>query len=630
MSDLSYLIKSLKESSKKHKKNKYNRNYKVPTVWTIDFAKELLSSATESEGLEILHSNHKDETYDFFDFHLEACGYLNDLPEESFRLNRNNLKESSCYNMFIRYATAYDHGSETGLYNNTGTLLKAISLLPLIKAIGFNHIHLLPVTPIGKHDRKGNLGSPYAIKNPMAIDQNLVEPSIDIDAEELFKIFIDTCHKIGISVSTEFIFRTASVDSDLALDNPEWFYWLRNKVKNREAGSDSDAKYGKPNYIKRDLAKIKQKVSESDFKNSIKPKEKYREMFAPVPQKIARVESKIVGFLDKKNTVRVPHVFSDWPPDDIQPEWSDVTYFKLYDHPDFNYIAYDTIRMYDDKLTKNENINSQLWDYISSILPYWIKEYSLDGALLDMAHALPEALLDKIKEEVDSTDEDFFFMGEYFGHNATTDKYFDGIVGNLCLQNNIPENYTDIYKSHLEKSNGIMFLSSENHNTRRISEFADRDYAVMMLILNSLLPGVYYILNGTEVYDSKPMNTGLGFEPDELTNYPSEELSLFSDKSIDWNHLPTSIRMIRDMIAIRNSFIGQDGLSYELIQSEDQHIHFKIYGASGEQLLEVAANPTEDQWILGNIPGNIKYGWNYTLNHSNQITLDKYGVVIIN
>ena len=56
-----------------------------------------------------------------------------------------------------------------------------------------------------------------------------------------------------------------------------------------------------------------------------------------------------VGVLDDGTRVRIPGAFADWPPDDNQPPWTDVTYLRMYDHPDFNYMAYNTIRMYDER-----------------------------------------------------------------------------------------------------------------------------------------------------------------------------------------------------------------------------------------------------------------------------------------
>ena len=58
------------------------------------------------------------------------------------------------YNLFVRLTAAFDHDGdgvisadplESG-FRETGTLLKAIALLPYIKSLGANTLYLLPVT----------------------------------------------------------------------------------------------------------------------------------------------------------------------------------------------------------------------------------------------------------------------------------------------------------------------------------------------------------------------------------------------------------------------------------------------------------------------------------------------------
>lgn len=562
---LQRLKEAIIDAKKKNKKAKEDSSYIVPYLWTVAYAEGVRNSDFNKGTHNHSHTQNAAVDHDFFDFHLEAVEYLLSQEDNSSkpRINRNDLWASTCYNLFVRYGTAYSHNSksinsENNLYRNKGTLLKAISLLPYLSSIGFNHIHLLPVTAIGKMNRKGDSGSPYAIKNHLEVEAELSEPSIGLTADELFQIFVQACHRLGISVSTEFIFRTASVDSDLALDNPDWFYWISNKIKDREADSDSDAKWGRPNFSKRDLKEIKARVAEGIFSDSIKPKEQYRNMFTPVPQKVARADGRIVGFLNKKDTVRVPYGFADWPPDDKQPEWSDVTYLKLYEHPDFNYIAYDTVRMYDTELTQAENENKSLWSYLADILPNWIERFDIDGALLDMAHALPEKLLSDIESKVRQKNEQFFFLGEFFYPNEFSNKYFDGIMGGICLCNNSPEIYRQTVNDYLNMNASPYFLSGENHNTKRVVGGDDTSFAEMSIIVNSLLPGMFTVLNGTEVMDSTVMNTGLGFTFEDIENLPTDKLPLFSSLAIDWSQNPQLIVLVRDMAEIRKSIFGHD------------------------------------------------------------------------
>jgi starch synthase (maltosyl-transferring) len=126
------------------------------------------------------------------------------------------------YGMFPRVMTAFDHNGDDQIsiapnsdgWRETGTLLKSMALLPYIREMGFNTVHLLPVTAIGRDGRKGTLGSPYAIRNPYLLDENLDEPALGLTAEQLFKGFVEAAHRLGMRVVVEFVLRTAAKDSD--------------------------------------------------------------------------------------------------------------------------------------------------------------------------------------------------------------------------------------------------------------------------------------------------------------------------------------------------------------------------------------------------------------------------------
>ena len=79
---------------------------------------------------------------------------------------------------------------------------------------------------------------------------------------------------------------------------------------------------------------------------------------------VKKEEGRYIGTLADGTRLRIPGAFADWPPDDNQPPWGDVTYLRMYTHPDFNYIGYNTIRMYDTRLTQAEYVNRPLWDRI--------------------------------------------------------------------------------------------------------------------------------------------------------------------------------------------------------------------------------------------------------------------------
>ena len=88
----------------------------------------------------------------------------------------------------------------------SGNFINAIDRLDEIKAMGINTLHILPIHPTGKTLAMGTAGSLYAPDKfveddgKLAVDPNLKDPKTKGSAWDQFKIFIDECHKRGISV----------------------------------------------------------------------------------------------------------------------------------------------------------------------------------------------------------------------------------------------------------------------------------------------------------------------------------------------------------------------------------------------------------------------------------------------
>ena len=285
-------------------------------------------------------------------------------------------RDAVIYNMFVRTTSAFDHDGDGHLalpvngegFRETGTFLKAIAMLPYIKRLGADTVHLLPITSIGHDGNKGTLGSPYAIRNPYEIDENLSEPLLGLDAKTEFRAFVEAAHLMGIRVVVEFVFRTAAKDADWVKEHPEWMYWIKETVALRDPLHQDESRYGSPLFTRKELDQIHHDVKEGRMGNLLPPHEVYRDFFTtpPEPGSVQKSEGRYRGRLADGTRVRIPGAFADWPPDDNQPPWGDVTYLRMYTHPGFNYIGYNTIRMYDTRLTQTEFVNRPLWDKIVS------------------------------------------------------------------------------------------------------------------------------------------------------------------------------------------------------------------------------------------------------------------------
>ena len=98
-----------------------------------------------------------------------------------------------------------------------GTFKSVENDLDRIKSLGVDYIYLLPVQPSGKVNRKGSMGSPYAIKDYRGIDpvQGTMEDFISLS---------NAIHEAGMKLMIDVVYNHTSPDSVLAKEHPEWFY----------------------------------------------------------------------------------------------------------------------------------------------------------------------------------------------------------------------------------------------------------------------------------------------------------------------------------------------------------------------------------------------------------------------
>jgi glycosidase len=503
-----------------------------------------------------------------FDFYLNKIEAIRNSASAS----ESKSHKPIIYNMFLRYTATFDHNADGAIgiepldtgFRETGTFLKGIALLPYIKSLGTTIIYLLPVTSIGIDEKKGTLGSPYAIRNPLKIEETLGEPILDLDIEVQFKAFVEAVHMAGIKLVTEFVFRTASVDSDLSLEHPDWFYWISDKINNRAKDPKNEKQYGPPLFNQHELASIKSKIANGDMKQLPPPHQVFKDMFTETPKKVARVETKIRGLLNKKVEVRIPCAFADWPPDDIQPVWSDVTYTRMYEHSNFNYIAYNTVRMYDLALAKENFEVKELWDFIADIIPYWQQNFGLDGMMIDMGHALPDKLRSRIIEEARKNKPEFMIWEENFvPSQKSADEGYDCVVGYLPFDANVASKVKDLIRRFQNNDIAVdFFATSENHNTpRTASRYDNKDFSSMIYALCMMIPVPQFIHSGFELCESNPVNTGLGFTKEQIEQYPADSLPLFSNIEMNWQNkknILSEIKSVNDFFAENVELFAKD------------------------------------------------------------------------
>ncbi len=124
------------------------------------------------------------------------------------------LRNTLIYQVYVR-----NHTEE-------GTFKALIKDLDRIKALGTDVVYLLPIHPIGEKSRKGELGSPYSIKDYYAINPEL-------GTEDDFRELIDAVHQKSMRIMMDIVFNHTSYDSVLFNKHPEFFYKKDGQYTNR-------------------------------------------------------------------------------------------------------------------------------------------------------------------------------------------------------------------------------------------------------------------------------------------------------------------------------------------------------------------------------------------------------------
>lgn len=131
----------------------------------------------------------------------------------------------------------------TRQFTSEGTFKAAQTQLPRLAAMGVDIIWLMPIHPIGEANRKGSLGSPYAVR-----DYRAVNPELGTEAE--FRAFVDEAHRLGLKVILDWVANHSAYDNPLTLSHPEWYTRTPEGALMSPAGTDwsdvADFDYSQP------------------------------------------------------------------------------------------------------------------------------------------------------------------------------------------------------------------------------------------------------------------------------------------------------------------------------------------------------------------------------------------------
>lgn len=101
-------------------------------------------------------------------------------------------------------------------YTPEGTLAAFEKHLPRLQELGVEILWLMPIHPVSVKNRKGSLGSYYAVQ-----DYKKINP--DYGTFEEFKAFVDKCHSMGFKVILDWVANHTGWDNVWITEHPEWY-----------------------------------------------------------------------------------------------------------------------------------------------------------------------------------------------------------------------------------------------------------------------------------------------------------------------------------------------------------------------------------------------------------------------
>lgn len=108
-------------------------------------------------------------------------------------------------------------------YTPEGTLNAFAEHLPRLKELGVDILWLMPVTPISEKNRKGTLGSYYAVQ-----DYQKVNP--EYGTMDDLKALVKKAHEMGFKVILDWVANHTGWDNPLIEQHPDWYTQKDGKI----------------------------------------------------------------------------------------------------------------------------------------------------------------------------------------------------------------------------------------------------------------------------------------------------------------------------------------------------------------------------------------------------------------
>lgn len=141
---------------------------------------------------------------------LMACQNTNEKEKTQ------QIKESVPMNHVVWSKNANIYEVNLRQYTPEGNIKAFQKELPRLKAMGVDILWLMPIFPIGQENRKGSMGSYYAVA-----DYTAVNPEFGTLAD--LKSLVDEAHQLGMYVILDWVANHSAWDHPWATNHPDWY-----------------------------------------------------------------------------------------------------------------------------------------------------------------------------------------------------------------------------------------------------------------------------------------------------------------------------------------------------------------------------------------------------------------------
>lgn len=149
-------------------------------------------------------------------------------------------------------------------FSNKGTFEQVYKQLPRLKAMGVDIIWLMPIHPIGVKNRKGSLGSYYAVQDYKAVNS-------EFGNMDDFKFLVKEAHKLNMRVIIDWVANHSSPDNVWLTEqgNLDWYTLDSSGNVQPTIGTDwwdvADLNYDNPMMRKEMISSMKYWLTEADI-----------------------------------------------------------------------------------------------------------------------------------------------------------------------------------------------------------------------------------------------------------------------------------------------------------------------------------------------------------------------------